>query len=283
MDTAGALADIRRAIEQIERVERDRDRPRSLATGTDVIAIPFYYAAHRDRSEITRRAFRHFRRAAEVTGARVIGLGSEGKVSRDLWCETFDEVDYHEYPQCWRQPVSGAGSDGLRAKFDETVRRARVHDPARVFIGGSDDLIPLGWWEKAWASTADLVGVSGGAWIVNYRPPPARCAIDEWDGRYPHAPDIEFCGGGVVLSRDLLEAWGWAPFDAAGDEIRIERRAREESWRVEAIPGRFHAVKVRGAVLNEPGRARRVGAHAIPGVEQAEVAEEWRATWEGLA
>lgn len=274
------LDEIARALDVLR---RDRDRTVVASAdpapgSTDVIAIPFFYAADRDRAEITRRAFRHFSDVAAEVGARVIGVGSEGKTSRALWCEIFDEVDYHEYPQCWTaRTVGGGGSDGLRAKFDETVRRARVHNPGRVFIGGSDDFIPVEWWRKAWASEADLVGVSGGANIVQFAPRAVASRIEMWDGRYPHAPDIEFCGGGVVMSRDLLDAWGWAPFDATGDEVRIERRAREESWRVEAIEGRFWAVKARGAVLNEAGRSKRVGAVPAGGLRA-----EWMMMWEGL-
>jgi hypothetical protein len=292
VDDEQALAQIRNAVEILERHDRER---RTLGPGSsirtahmtvevvgqDVIAIPFYYAAHKVRSEITRRAFRHFRRVADEVGARVIGLGSEGLVSRALWCEIFDEVDYHEYPQTWNpRQLGGAGSEGLRQKFDETVRRARVHNPSRVFIGGSDDVIPMQWWQAAWKSEADLIGVGGGAMIVRYGARPDQSVISAWDGHYQWAPDIEFCGGGVVMSRDLLDSWEWAPFRDPHCEIGLERRARSEGWRVETIEGRFWAVKVQGAVLNEANRAGRAGAVAALG---AEVREEWIELWAGLA
>jgi hypothetical protein len=66
VDDEQALAQIRNAVEILERHDRER---RTLGPGSsirtahmtvevvgqDVIAIPFYYAAHKVRSEITRR------------------------------------------------------------------------------------------------------------------------------------------------------------------------------------------------------------------------------------
>lgn len=288
METDEALAQIRNAVEALDYQERQRRRISSITRasitvediGQDVIAVPFYCYGSNARSEVTRRVFRHFRRVAEEVGARVIGLGSEGQVSRALWCEIFDEVDYHEYPQTWvARHVGGAGSEGLRQKFDETVRRARVHNPARVFIGGSDDVIPMEWWRKAWKSEADLIGVGGGALIVRYGPRAQSSQISVWDGRYGWAPDIEFCGAGVVMSRELLDGWGWAPFRDEHCEIGVERRAREEGWTVETIEGRFWAVKVQGAVLNEAARAGRAGARPVV---DSGIRADWVELWDSL-
>lgn len=275
MDQGEALAQIRRAVEALERVER-APAPLDLS-GQDVIAIPFYFTTNKARNEVTRRVFRHLRRVADEVGARVIGVGSEGKVSRSLWCEVFDEVDYHEYPQTWTR-VTGAGSPQLRAKFDETVRRARVFNPRRVFIGGSDDVIPVEWWREAWKSEADLVGVSGGARIVRlHQTRPIASTVADWGGTYGWAPEVEFCGGGIVLGRDLLDAWNWAPFSEPNCEIGVEKRAREEHWIVEAIEGRYWSIKVPQAVLNEASRATRAGAVAV----NAQAA--WTELWESLA
>jgi hypothetical protein len=173
--------------------------------------------------------------------------------------------------------VTGAGSPGLRAKFDETVRRARIFNPRRVFIGGSDDVIPVEWWREAWKSEADLIGVSGGARIVRlHQTRPVASAVTEWAGTYAWAPEVEFCGGGVVLGRDLLDAWNWAPFRDPNCEIGVEKRAREEHWIVEAIEGRYWSVKVPGAVLNEANRATRAGAVAV------DARAEWTELWESL-
>lgn len=285
MDDDEALAQIREALGVLERSTNPRPVV-PVGAGQDVIAIPFFFCANKARAEITRRVFHHLRGVAEELGARVIGLGSEGEVSRRVWCSVFDEMDYHEYPQPWtsgRQggAPSGAGSDGLRAKFDETVRRARVFDPRRVFIGGSDDVISLDWWRQAWKSEADLIGVTGGARIVRYGIRPEQSVLMSWDGKYSWATDVEFCGGGVVMSRALLDGWRWAPFDEAGDEIRLERRAREEGWAVEAIPAEsFWAIKAPGAVLNEAARARRVGAAVVNDVA---LRADWNELWKGLA
>lgn len=292
MEIDEALAQARHALEALDRAARSRP----ALSGQDVFVAPFFYAADKGRAEITRRVFRHWARVADELGARVIGVGSEGKVSRGLWCEVFDDIDYHEYPQCWRGSATGAGSVGLRAKFDEAIRRARIFNPERVFIGGSDDIIPADWFRAAWKSSADLVGVKGGAWVVEYRrvgsvpgrrvvarriesPLERDPRIMEWDGRYGWAPDIEFCGGGVVMGREMLDDWGWAPFRDPSCEIGVERRAREEGWRVEAIEGRFFAVKAEGAVLNDAGRSNRIGARPA----QPTVITEWRETWGGLA
>lgn len=238
-----------------------------------VIALPFYWCGDAERAIVTRRVFRHYRNIADQLGVRVTGVGSEGKVSRGLWCEYFDEVDYREFPQTFT--ANNAGSEGLRGKFDETIRATRHLNPARVFIGGSDDLIPVDWYAKAFASEADLVGVTGGAVIVQMdRSRPVRsCA---WDGRYASAPDVEFCGGGLVLSRALLEAWGWAPFGQPGDEVGIERAAREQGFTLEGIFGRFYAVKCR-RVLNAYSVAGRLGAASGDAWEMADFQRVWQA------
>lgn len=239
-----------------------------------VVALPFYWCMDRDRLQATRRIFRHYQRLRDELGVRVTGVGSEGKLSRGLWGDFFDPIDYREYPQTFQ--ANHSGSEGLRAKFDETIRATRHLDPSRVFIGGSDDLIPLDWYAKAFASDADMVGVTGGAVIVGFqRFTPNRTYV--WNGVYPGSPDVEFCGGGLVLSRKLLEAWDWAPFDAPGDEVRLERRARSEGWACEGFDGRFYAVKC-GRSLNPVQVAQRLGA--VDG--GAETMAEFRRVWDQL-
>jgi hypothetical protein len=240
-----------------------------------VVALPFYWCADRERREVTRRIFHHYRNLADQLGVRITGVGSEGKVSRGLWIEFFDEVDYREYPQTFS--ATNSGGAGLREKFDETIRATRHLDPERVFIGGSDDLIPIDWYAKAFASDADLVGVTGGAVVIGMqRGQPNRSHV--WDGIYTHATDVEFCGGGLVLGRRLLDAWEWAPFAQPGDEVGIERAARAQGYLCEGIPGPFFAVKC-GKVLNGYNVAGRHGAQ--PG--GTEVVAAFRAHWDALA
>lgn len=238
-----------------------------------VVALPFYWCTDRERATVTRRVFRHYRNIADQLGVRVTGIGSEGAVSRGLWCEYFDEIDYREYPQTFT--ANNGGSDGLRGKFDETIRATRHLNPDRVFIGGSDDLIPVDWYAKAFQSEADLVGVTGGAVIVQMdRAMPVRSCT--WDGIYPNGRDVEFCGGGLVLSRKLLEAWGWAPFGQPGDEVGIERAAREQGFTLEGIAGRFFAVKCK-RVLNPYAIAGKLGAAANHGG-----LDDFRRLWDAL-
>lgn len=279
---------LRRAlIDAAGRLNRLRDDMEGLAANLDVspivpfdgsarwvVALPFYWCGDRERGEVTRRIFRHYAQLRDEIGVRVTGLGSEGKVSRAMWGEFFDDDDYREYPQTFT--ANHAGAEGLRAKFDETIRATRFLRPERVFIGGSDDLIDVDWFRKAFESDADLVGITGGATIVEMKNSQPRYVL-VWDGHYAHGTDVEFCGGGLVLSRGLLEAWGWAPFAQPGDEVGIERRARAEGRECAGYHGAFYAVKG-GKVLNPYSMAR------LHGAREATVAEidAFRARWDAL-
>lgn len=282
---AAALQQMRETIDAIEEILAERREPPEIATeivaapaaGIDVICLPIYFCEHPVRADVTRRVLRHLRRVAEEVDAVVIGVGSEGDISRDLWREFFDVSTYSEYPQVWAR-IGPAGHPLLRAKFDETLRRCAIYNPARVFIGGSDDIIPMEWFRRAFKSDADLVGVTGGAHVVRIDGG-SHLEIWEWDGKYPGHGDIEFCGGGFLLSRNLLDAWDWAPFKDSSDEIGVERRARRRHFIVEGIEGRYWAAKVPGAVLNAPGMAPRYGATQAGQAVRA----EWTKVWAGLA
>jgi hypothetical protein len=271
-----AALTLRRAAADLEAVTAgltDTVRLEPIGEPLWVCALPFYFVGDRERREVTRRVFKHYRNMADQLGVRVTGMGSEGKVSRGLWCEFFDELDYREYPQDFQ--ANQSGSVGLRAKFDEAFRATRHLGPARVFMGGSDDLIPIDWYAKAFASDADLVGVTDGAVVVGLqRGNPSRTLV--WDGRYSHATDVLFCGGGLVFSRALLEKWGWAPFAQPSDEVGIERRARAEGWSVEGFPGPFFAVKCQ-KVLNRFEVGQRLGAPAGDRRVLAEFMTLWNA------
>lgn len=280
MSQRAALSRLDRVTRELASIADELAAPCKPSGARDVLAIPFFYVADATRKAVTRKVFRHYANIAEKFDLAVVGVGSEGLLSRKLWCEFFPEVNYHEYPQIWTVSPGGAGSDGLRAKFDETVRAARVFDPERVFIGGSDDLITAGFFERAFTSNADLIGVGngpdGGVRIVRLR----RREVYDWDGSYRWAPDLEFCGGGLVLSRALLEEWEWAPFSDPGDEVGIERRARAQDARCEAFYPRrddfcFWAVKTEQAVLNGWKQVARMKPHRAPREAFAEFDELW--------
>jgi hypothetical protein len=275
-----ALAHIRAAIDSIEDILNEpKPAPEIVAAspaGIDVIAIPFFFVSNPLRAEVTRRVLRHFRNVADELDLVVIGVGSEGDVSRDLWREFFDVSTYSEYPQNWVR-IGAGGHPLLRAKFDETLRRAAIYNPGKVFIGGSDDLIDADWFRRAFKSDADLIGVSGGAHVVRYIGG-SHVEIFDWDGTYPGHPDIEFSGGGFVLSRAMLDAMDWAPFKEGADEIGVERRARRMGYKIEAINSPFFACKVPGAVLNDPRMAVKYGAQ----IAGAAVRQQWKTMWDSL-
>lgn len=208
----------------------------------NVLAIPFYFCTHPQRRLVTHKVFAHYAKIAADLGLATIGVGSEGDVSRDVWSEYFAD-GYIEHPQTFTAGVGG--SEGLRAKFDATVQAAQRFGPERVFIGGSDDILPPEFFAHAFASDADVVGITGGCRIVHDK------QIYEWDGCYDWAPEVTLCGGGLVLSRRLLDRWGWAPFSEQGDEMAIERRARGDGFTIEGVECGFWSVKTTGAVLND--------------------------------
>lgn len=271
---AGVAEDLARLARELE------DRPTARApTATNVLAIPFYFVADHDRRNVTRKVFAHYANVAAELDLAVVGLGSEGKLSRTLFAQHFPADNYREYPQPASR-MTGAGNAVLRAKFDETVRAARPFNPARVFIIGSDDLIDSGFFAAALASDADLVGIGSGppdaVRIVRL----ARREVHYWHGHYPNAPDLQCCGGGFGFSRRLLDEWDFAPFARPGDEVGIERRAREEGFTIEGLPAgadtfRFHAVKTERAVLNGWAQVARVGPVKAPPSAFADFSRRW--------
>lgn len=199
-----------------------------------VAVCPFYTYGDEDRIEITRRVFRHY---ARIEGLTFVGVGSEGAMSRDLFCEENDEARYFEYEQDFdAEKVGAGGSDGLRAKFNWSISQARAFDPDVVYTVGSDDLVA----GRHLTSPVDamLTGIATGpgGGVCFWRYGTDDCFRLE-DARIVY-PDIRFAGGCLGVRRDLLDLLDWRPYQFTGDEYGLERHVRAE-YGPEAIDARF--------------------------------------------
>lgn len=238
-----------------------------MSVPTVAVACSFYFCADEERAEITRRVFRSY---AELP-VLFIGLGSEGRCSRELFCETFPAEQYVEYPQHFLRPESW-GSPGLRAKFDAAVQACRPYGTEWVFHVGSDDLAPPETFAPS--LTADLVGVGGGSYLWAH-------GTDRFEYvAHPQPEPLQCSGGPLGFSRRYLDAIAWSPFANRGCEQGAELMARRHAFEVEARPWPFWQIKG-GIVLNPIDLFDR---HAPVRVDPTDIAvRDFLTRWDSLA
>lgn len=234
---------------------------------TVAIVSPFYFCSDPARAEITRRVFKHY----SLIDAVFIGVGSEGDLSREIFCRDHPESQYREFVQDFDIP-GPAGSRELREKFNFAVRAAREYEPDRVFIVGSDDMIPPQFFRE---SDADLLGLSPGSGSGVYFWPYRSARAFWWEGYAPDS-DVQCVGGVLGMSLRLLDELDWRPFQFKSDEIGLERYVRATSGSVELRSGMPSWHPKAHAVLNSFDlilRNRRL-VNAAPDV-LAEFLEYW--------
>ncbi len=185
---------------------------------TTVIVCPFYFCFDKDRADVTRRVFKHY---ALIPDTIFVGGGSEGDLSREIFNEAHDDANYVEFFQDWEPDSVGAGgSAGLRRKLNATIAAARKYDPDYVYIVGSDDMMPPGFFVPA---GGDLIctgqGPDAGAYFWQYG---NRDFGYWWDGVSVTHPQTRIAVGCMGFSRPLLEAMDFCPYNAAGDEYAAE-------------------------------------------------------------
>jgi hypothetical protein len=244
---------------------------------TVAVAIPFYFCYDRERADVTRRLFRHY--AWSVPDVLVIGVGSEGDVSREMFCEQFPESHYVEFEQDW-DSVPAGGSPGLRRKFNAAVAATREYEPDLVFLAGSDDFMPPKFFAP---SDSDLVGNAvgpngGGGYFWEYE---HRDLAYWWSGEN-RAHGHVLGPGPTGMSRKLLDELEWRPFQFSGDEYGVHRHVLEDN------PSKF-SVETRKwvhgwhpkveCVLNTLARVRE--AVHLDRVERDTI-DEWLQYWDAL-
>lgn len=247
----------------------------------DTAVIPFYWCFDEDRAEIARRVFRHYDGMFE----NVIGVGSEGDLSRELFLDSAPHGTYVEYQQTWEW-MPPCGSPALRDKFNAGFQTARMFEPERVWLVASDDLITEGLFSE---SDADLIGAGvspqdenlqpseddGGFYMWDYPRPTYRL----WNHQNPGFADCEMFGA-MGFSSSLLDAWDWTPYMWEHDEIGVERRARSEDRsldvrKMDRDGFAYWNIKC-GKTLNPFGAYENFGLSDAPECAVKELADLWQ-------
>jgi hypothetical protein len=206
-----------------------------------------------------------------------IGVGSEGELSRSMFCDFFPETQYLEHPQWWKDADIGpGGSAGLRHKFNKGIHRSYQFDPEMVFLIGSDDFYPRSMFAP---SDADLIGGAagqdGGLFFWQYG------SLDEawyWDGK---SSGLDLIGGCLGFSTRLLDAYGWMPFQWEGDEAGVVRNiTADDRWTIEPRARCWGWHPKTGRTLNSLQRV--MAWHDLTAAPRDEV-DGWLAYWDSLA
>ncbi len=152
--------------------------------------------------------------STEVT-FRVIIAGSEGEKSQKM--VTDEGFDYVEAP-----------NDQLAKKFNATTRMAKGDNPDFVLLLGSDDIISADTFQIYLDKIKeqpkiDFIGLTD---FYFYDLNTGKAAY--WGGYADHRKGA-VCGAGVLVSRNLMRLWGWAPWSPKhnhilDDSINIKRK-----------------------------------------------------------
>lgn len=193
-----------------------------------VVVCPFFFCYDAVRADITRHVFAHY---ATMTNITFIGVGSEGDLSREMFAEHFPDQNYREFPQYWSgESLGPTGSAGLRRKFNAAVAAAREYEPDVVFLVGSDDMVPEAFFTP---TDEEIVGLGQGADGGAHFWPYGLDVSYWWYGSSRSAAKTRLAGGVLGFSIDLLDKFGWEPFQFPGDEVGVENYVRNSTGAVE--------------------------------------------------
>lgn len=240
------------------------------------VCFPFFTFGDPERHEITRKLLHHW---ATLDGHEfvLVGTGSEGTLSRDLWCQYHPADRYFEYDQTlWDRPPGSGSSPGLIDKLNRTVQYARDFHPDRVLLVGSDDYLSADYLDAVLASDADLTGPSNA--FLSHR--------DErvwWDGQWgPTWRHLRACAGIYSFTPEALDLAGWRPWQYGSHEGNLEDTfTREFGCTLEPIDGRLGYWMVKcDAVLNSLQLMRDHGYRIEPA--SAEDVAKFHEVWERL-
>lgn len=195
----------------------------------NVIIIPFYTYGDKTRQEITRKCFKHYKIISDETGWPVVGVGSEGFLSRDLFLEFFPKEWYTEFFQDWKDIPPSGGSSGLSRKYNASINFVkREFNPTHYTMVGSDDFISLRYFEFL-PEQIDFSIISGPYIMYDY--------INKQPYFYgPKEPStIASTGSGIVMSKELLENLNWIPYSYGNDEVGLEKAVFDRGFPINGL------------------------------------------------
>lgn len=195
---------------------------------TIAIVIPFYYCYNIENYNITSKLFKHY----SSMDIDVYGIGSEGELSKTLFCEFFPETNYLEFSQDWSGVPSG-GCEGLTRKYNTGLDFVLKNSNSDyITILGSDDFISEGYFSNF--EQDSVTGISDDFYMM-YR--------NDWgifhSEKYRSIYGIKFStGAGLTFPRHVLEKLGFEVF-AGMDEVTLEPKLTELSIEMKSSKNTF--------------------------------------------
>jgi hypothetical protein len=192
------------------------------------IVIPFYYCFNNENYSIISKLFKHY----SDMDVEVFGVGSEGNLSKDLFCRFFPEKNYLEFTQDWTYVPSG-GCEGLTRKYNTSLEFVLKNSTADfISIVGSDDFISKEFFANF--SNDSVTGISGDYYMM-YGP---KWGVFE-SQKYCDIYGIKFSSGaGLTFPRHVLEKLGFDVFGGM-DEVTLEPKLHDLSIEMQSSPNIF--------------------------------------------
>lgn len=177
------------------------------------VVIPFYYCYNPENYQIISKLFKHY----SNMNIDVFGVGSEGSLSKDIFCKYFPEENYLEFHQDWSGVPSG-GCEGLTRKYNTSLNFVLENSSTKfISILGSDDFIS----EEYFISFDEnsVTGISGDYHMMN---------SNEYgtfsSEAYKSIYGIKFStGAGMTFPREVLEQIGFEVYGGM-DEVTLEAK-----------------------------------------------------------
>lgn len=162
----------------------------------------------------------------------VFGVGSEGFLSKDLFCKFFPEENYLEFAQDWTYVPSG-GCEGLTRKYNASLQFVLENSNADfISIVGSDDFISKEYFDNF--DDQSVTGISGDYYMMQ-GPRWGIFASEKYCASY----GIKFSSGaGLTFPRHVLDKLGHDVFGGM-DEVTLEPKLHELSIEMKSNPNTF--------------------------------------------
>lgn len=193
------------------------------------MVIPFYYCFNNENYSITSKLFKHY----SNMNIEVFGVGSEGSLSKDLFCKFFPESNYLEFPQDWTYVPSG-GCEGLTRKYNTSLDFVLKNSEADfISIVGSDDFISKEYFYNF--DSQGVTGISGDYYMMNS----SEYGIFSSQA-YKNIYGIKFStGAGMTFPRTVLEQIGFEVYGCM-DEVTLEAKLHSISVELKSSKNIFN-------------------------------------------